>query len=130
YDLPIAVELLIATGQAPPLAEPALFLGELSLHGAHRDTAGILPMVSVARDHQISTVFVPAADAREAALVEGVTILPVSTLGELLAHLRGQQQIVPQEPTPIVAPDSDTYPVDFSDVRGQEHVKRALEVAA
>ncbi|MBI2939029.1 MAG: YifB family Mg chelatase-like AAA ATPase, partial [Chloroflexi bacterium] len=130
YDLPIAVALLIATGYAPPLAEPALFLGEVALDGALRHTNGILPMVCVARDHQISTVFVPAVDAPEAALVQEVTVLPVTSLGELVEHLRGSCRLTPHPPVlPTVAADCH-FPVDFGDVRGQEHVKRALEVAA
>jgi hypothetical protein len=73
--------------------EGCLFLGELGLDGALRHTNGILPMVALARDRGIRTVFVPALDAQEAALVEGVTTIPVATLGALIGHLRGDLAI-------------------------------------
>src|SRR3954469_9814310 len=89
YDLPIAVGLLIATEQLEPSFDRVLFLGELSLDGALRHTDGLLCMVLFARDHGYDTVFVPEVDAPEAALVAGVTVVPVPTLALLAAHLRG-----------------------------------------
>jgi hypothetical protein len=73
--------------------EGCLFLGKLGRDGALRHTNGILPMVALARDRGIRTVFVPATDAQEAALVEGVTIIPVASLSALIGHLRGDLQI-------------------------------------
>src|SRR5579872_2321595 len=73
YDLPIALAIALATQQIPEIGSAALFLGELSLDGDVRHTDGILPMVSVARDKGITTVYVPAADAFEASLLDGVT---------------------------------------------------------
>jgi Magnesium chelatase, subunit ChlI len=84
------------------------------------------------RDRRFRTVFVPAVDAAEAALVEDVTVYPVETLAQLVAHLRGDVVIAPFLPDPQLlahAPDV-AYPYDLSDVRGQEHIKRAIEVAA
>ncbi|WIG59371.1 MAG: AAA+ ATPase superfamily protein YifB/ComM, associated with DNA recombination [Ktedonobacterales bacterium] len=140
YDLPIAVAMLMASEQIAPLsatggvgvADDCLFLGELSLDGGLRHTHGILPMVALARDRGISAVYVPAMDAPEAALVEDVAVYPVEHLAQLAAHLRGEQGIAPYVPDPaLLAPGGDkTYPYDLADVRGQEHVKRALEVAA
>ena len=95
YDLPIAAGILFSTGQAPPPGEPAIFLGELSLDGGLRHTAGILPMVWVAREQGIRTVYVPAVDAAEAALVDGVLVYPVTTLAQLLTHLQGETAIEP-----------------------------------
>ncbi len=132
YDLPIAVGILFSTGQAPPTPEPAIFLGELSLDGGLRHTAGILPMVSVARDQGILAVYVPSTDAAEAALVDGITVYPVETLAQLLSHLQGDAAISPFPHSGVHlngnchAPD-DT---DLCHVRGQDHAKRALEVAA
>ncbi len=83
-----------------------------------------------AREHGITTVFVPAVDAQHAALVEGVTIIPVEHLAALVGHLRGEAPIAPAQP---LALDLDVEPAVASDLaaeRGQEHVKRALEVAA
>ncbi len=108
----------------------SLFLGELGLDGTLRHTNGILPMVALAREHGITTVFVPAVDAQHAALVEGVTIIPVEHLAALVGHLRGEAPIAPAQP---LALDLDVEPAVASDLaaeRGQEHVKRALEVAA
>ena len=140
YDLPIAVGLLLAAEQVAPVAatgavvtaEDCLFLGELGLDGTLRHTHGILPMVALARDRRFRAVFVPAADAAEAALVDDVTVYPVETLAQLVAHLRAEASIAPFIPDPsLLAHDPDAiYPYNLSDVRGQEHVKRALEVAA
>ncbi|HEV7126907.1 MAG TPA: YifB family Mg chelatase-like AAA ATPase [Ktedonobacterales bacterium] len=140
YDLPMAVGLLLASEQVAPIvatgavltAEDCLFLGELGLDGTLRHTHGILPMVALARERRFRAVFVPVMDAAEAALVEDVTVYPVETLAQLVAHLRGETPISGFVPDPnLLAYDPDTaYPYNLSDVRGQEHVKRALEVAA
>jgi len=141
YDLPIAVAILMASEQvAPPdatgaiaLADGALFLGELSLDGSLRHTHGILPMVALASERQITSVFVPSMDAAEAALVEDVTVYPVEHLAQLIAHLRGDARLTPYVPDESLLRTENEfadYPYDLSDVRGQEHVKRALEVAA
>lgn len=128
YDLPIAVGILAASEQVPLQAGQQLFLGELSLDGALRHTAGILSMVTLAKDKRIETVFVPAVDAAEAALVEGVTVIPVQNLADVALYLRGLLHI---EPVPFHA-DCEHEPapaLDLAEVRGQEHVRRGLEVA-
>ncbi|MBI2171273.1 MAG: YifB family Mg chelatase-like AAA ATPase [Chloroflexi bacterium] len=132
YDLPIALGVIICTGQLPPNAEDSLFLGELSLDGHLRHTTGILPMVALARQRGFRTVYVPAADAKEAALIEGPAIIPVETLADVVAHLRGERPIPPYVApldSLLEAPPHYDGP-DVSHVRGQEHAKRALEVAA
>jgi magnesium chelatase family protein len=130
YDLPIAIGVLAASGQVQAETDGMLFLGELSLDGSLRHTNGILSMVAVAREKGIRTVFVPAVDAAEAALVEGIRVLPVATLAELVAHLRGDVEL---RPTPTRNGWVEVLPepvVDMAHVRGQEHCKRALEIAA
>jgi len=134
YDLPIAVGILFASGQINPNEEleNALFLGELSLDGTVRHTNGILPMVALAREKHVKAVFVPAVDAVEATLIEGVTVYPVETLGQLIAHLNGIKQLEPYTRDPHILDNVKEahYLQNMSSVRGQEHVKRALEVAA
>ena len=132
YDLPIAVGILFSTGQASPTPEPAIFLGELSLDGGLRHTAGILPMVSVARDQGIRTAYVPAMDAAEAALVDGVVVYPVETLAQLLSHLQGESVIAPFPHSGVYLNGNRQQPdsADLRHIRGQDHAKRALEVAA
>lgn len=132
YDLPIAVGILISSEQAPPPAEPSLFLGELSLDGTVRPTTGVLPMVALAQAEGIGVVYVPEANAHEAALIKGPDVYPVRTLGELFAHLHGVQRIQPYVvDEPPVDDDELTFGgMEFQHVKGQEHVKRALEVAA
>jgi magnesium chelatase family protein len=131
YDLAIAVGLLIASGQLVGDTESAVFLGELSLDGAVRHTQGILPMVALARDRGIGAVYVPREDAAEAALVDGVTVIPVASLRELAAHLAGGTAIPAYRPVEAAEAAGDAWDgTDFRDVKGQEHVKRALEVAA
>lgn len=134
YDLPIAVGILLAHGDIQGIEHinDYLFLGELSLDGGIRHTNGILPMVALARERHVKGVFVPAADAVEASLVEGVTIYPVETLRHLIAHLNGEQPISPHiADLRLLERAKDTpYGQDMAAIRGQEHVKRALEVAA
>jgi magnesium chelatase family protein len=130
YDLPIAVGLLLASEQVAAQVDRALFVGELGLDGALRHTDGVLAMVSVAKSYGIETVYVPFDDAAEAGLVDGTTVIPVRSLAELSAHLNGERPLSPYLASPIAYEDEAIYPVDFQDVKGQEHVKRALEVSA
>ena len=132
YDLPIAVGILVSSGQVQESPSSALFLGELSLDGSLRHTSGILPMVSVARDQEFTMVFVPAVDAKEASLVEGIGIGPASGLGDVVSHLRGDAEIAPLPVGSAEVADTQDTPAgpDLSHIRGQEHAKRSLEVAA
>jgi len=130
YDLPLALAVVMASDQVPPADSTSLFLGELSLDGDVRHTAGILPMVSVARDKGVATVFVPAVDALEASLVEGIAVIPVPNFAALVDHLRGDRVIAPFEPDRTILVFEPEFGSDFSNVKGQEHAKRALEVAA
>lgn len=131
FDLSIAIGILIASGQVRNGIEDAVFLGELSLDGALRHTNGILPMVGVARETGARTVFVPETDAAEAALVEGVEVIPVPSLRELAGHLNGETALPVAPPVSLdIEADEPWTGTDFAEIRGQEHAKRALEVAA
>jgi len=136
YDLPIALGMLAATDQISTDFKDTVFLGELSLDGGVRHTNGVVSMVAVASERGIKRVYVPAEDAPEAALIEGVDVLPVTTLRELVMHLNKHPlaagMIVPYvlQPSDEQADHDGHYPVDMSHIKGQEHVKRALEVAA
>jgi magnesium chelatase family protein len=131
YDLPMAVGLLIASEQLSADLSRTLILGELSLDGTVRHTNGVLPMAAVARENGFDTLFVPASDAPEAALIPDLQVYPIETLFALVMHLQGMQPIAPYRGTIDFTPEtSPAYAADFSEIRGQEHVKRALEVAA
>jgi len=130
YDLPIALGVLIYAGMLPPqAAEGLMVVGELSLDGSVRHTRGVLPMAATARAAGFQRIVVPAVDAAEAALVPDLEVIPVTSLAQLYRHLRGEESIPPQATAEV----SESIPpvfVDFSEIKGQEHVKRALEVAA
>lgn len=130
YDLPIAVGLLLAGQQVESDTGGAVFIGELGLDGGLRHTDGVLSMAAVARARGIKTIYLPAEDAAEAALIDGPAIIPVRSLSELVDHLAGAQPIGPHLNSARFEDIEPVFPVDFKDVRGQEHVKRALEVAA
>jgi magnesium chelatase family protein len=131
YDLPIAVGLLMASEQLHADLSRTLVIGELSLDGIVRHTNGVLPMAALARDRGFDSLFVPASDAPEAALIPDLQVYPIETLFALVMHLQGMQPIAPYRGTLDFTPEtSPAYAADFSEIRGQEHVKRALEVAA
>ena len=130
YDLPIALGVAIATNQLRPEAfEGTMVIGELGLDGVVRHVRGVLPMAAVARQQGFKRVFVPASDAAEAALIPDLEVIPISSLTALYAHLMGLNPIAPH---PLLTPEDVQLNVqtDFCEVKGQEHVKRALEVAA
>ncbi|MCL2362645.1 MAG: YifB family Mg chelatase-like AAA ATPase [Defluviitaleaceae bacterium] len=132
FDLPIAVGILIGTEKLPAYAsQGAFFTGELSLDGAVRPVSGVLPMVLAARAEGLLACYVPAANAEEAALVDGVTVFPVSNIMDLVNHFAGQM-ISPTKVdiNAIFRDNAAIHRMDFSDVKGQPGVKRALEVAA
>ena len=130
YDLPIALGVIVLAGFLPHgKVENTLVVGELSLDGVVRHARGLLPMAATARANGYKRMFVPEVDAPEAALIPDLEIIPVKTLADLYNHLSGRRLIEPYIPSSDVL-EPLFMPTDFSEVRGQEHVKRALEVAA
>jgi magnesium chelatase family protein len=130
YDLPIAVGVLLASNNVFADIEDAVFIGELSLDGGLRHTTGILPMVALAAANGMARAFVPWDDADEAALVNGIDVYPIDTLAGLVRHLHGEAPIPVYRGKPIDDTIEVSHALDFAHVRGQEQVKRGLEVAA
>jgi magnesium chelatase family protein len=130
YDLPIAVGVLISMGLLDPecVAE-SLVVGELSLDGSVRHVRGVLSMAALARAQGFQRIFTPESDAAEAALIPDLEVIPVANLSTLFAHLAGHVQLPSQ---PLL--EAEALPLsnitDFCEIKGQEHVKRSLEVAA
>ena len=129
FDLPIAVSVLVASGQLVN-DQNALFLGELSLDGSTRHTKGVLSMVLLAKEKGIKKVFIPKENGLEAAIVAGVDIFPARSLKDIFLHLSGQKLLEKLEHLPYEdLEEEEEYEVDLRDIKGQEFVKRALEVA-
>lgn len=133
YDLPIAVGILAASGQLDFDANNSLFFGELSLDGSLRHTPGALPMALLAKQHGFKHLFLPQANAREAAVVRSVKVYPLKNIRELLLHflITSDQKIIPETPLDFSALLSEPVSeFDLSEVRGQEHAKEAAKIAA
>ena len=135
FDLPIAVGVMIATGEIQPdpglrTDEIALF-GELSLDGHVQPIAGALPMVISAKENGIHDVILPEKNAREAACIEGMNIMPVSHLREVIAFFEGRETIRKQEQIPYESLKNEIAAgTDMAQIKGQKGARRALEVAA
>lgn len=129
YDLPILIALLRASGQLDASLEDSVFIGELSLSGEVRPVRGVLPMAVHAKEAGFRRFYVPAQNAAEGAVVQGLEIYPVASLSALFAHLTGRVPLSPASPGEQTPQTGAPLP-DFSEVRGQEEAKRALEIAA
>lgn len=131
YDLPIAVGVLAASQQINPVKlHKSLVVGELSLDGTLRHVRGVLPMAALARQEGFHRLIVPKVDAEEAALIPDLEIIAVESLRQLTDWLAGEIEIEIPKPSFSLDDFSAIYQTDFQDIKGQEHVKRALEVAA
>jgi len=130
YDLPIAIGILIASGQLSADISDSIFVGELSLDGNLRATSGILPLALLARNKNFRRIFIPSLNAKEAAVVEGLATIPVENIIDLFHHLSGNKKIPPHPKINIDLENSVSYDFDMKEIRGQEMAKRALEIAA
>ena len=131
FDLPVALGVLACLDAFPAAAlDGRLILGELSLDGLVRPVPGVLPMVAAARDRGIRETIVPAANGPEAALVRGIRGYEARTLTDLIEALAGRATLDEVRPEDAPRPLATPHAPDLADVRGQAHVKRALEIAA
>lgn len=131
YDLPIALGILTSLGVIDvESCRNSVFAGELSLEGNVRPITGAISVAQMARDKRFKSVFLPADNAEEASLIEGITIYPVKSLIELVWHLNGDARIRPLHRASRNTTEYAEIECDFSEVRGQFQAKRALEIAA
>ena len=132
YDLAIAVAFLIANNQINlENLEDKLFWGELSLEGKLRPANGVLAIALMAKEEKFRTLFIPQENAAEAALVKNLEVIPVESLNQLIAHLKGEV-LIAQRPHLKIKQFSlvNDWLADFAYIKGQEQAKRALEIAA
>ena len=131
FDLPIAVGILIANGfiYKANLTD-TIFIGELSLDGSICPIKGILPICIEAKRLGMKRILLPIANAKEASIMDELEIIPVSNLNEIIDYLNGHFIISPEPTSHFISNTNTTYKFDFSEVKGQENVKRALEISA
>jgi len=131
YDLPIALGILLASGQLKAEISDAVFIGELALDGKLRHTNGVLPVVIMSKEKKIKRVFLPEVNAKEAAIISGLEVFPIDSLISLFYHLNSQKLILPQKHTKLDNYNKEElFEFDMAEIQGQEQVKRAMEIAA
>ncbi|HNT30758.1 MAG TPA: magnesium chelatase domain-containing protein, partial [bacterium] len=131
YDFPMAVGMAVGLGVIEPVASDWLFLGELSLDGELRRTNGILPLVLMAKDKGFTRVILPAVNAPEASLIDGIDVIGIESFHQLIDYLHGDVVLEPFPSADFSALRIEqTYTHDLQLIRGQEQAKRALELAA
>lgn len=131
FDLPIALGYLLSSGEL--VFDPAqkMFVGELSLNGELKSIRGVLPIVQLAKDNGFTEIFVPSVNAKEAALVEGIFVYGVKTLRNIVEHLsESSETSLDAEPVTQIEKKRAKFSTDLCDIKGQEHAKRGLEIAA
>jgi len=131
YDLPIAIGFLLATHQVSFDFKNKMFLGELALNGDIRSVKGVLPMAILAKEKGIKEIYVPRENIQEASIISELQIFPVNNLVDLVLHLQNKKAILPAEALNLENFFStEAHLVDMAHIKGQEHAKRALEIAA
>lgn len=135
FDLPMAIGILIATDNIKninlsKILDETVFIGELSLDGNLNKVSGILPICIEAKRLGIKQIILPEENVEEASIIEGIDILPVSHITEILSFLNNDIKILPRKNTKVNQLNESIYDIDFSEVKGQESVKRTLEIAA
>ncbi len=130
FDLPIAIGLMIGSGQIENNLDDTMLVGELSLDGGLRRTQGVLPLTILAKRIGLKRIFVPKDNADEAAVVEGIDVFAFNSLSEVAAFLLGLATVDIYHSKPLDLENNQIYEYDFSQIKGQEQAKRALEIAA
>lgn len=132
FDLPIAIGILAASGMIEnDRLKKLLILGELSLDGRVKPIKGGLSITAMARENGMEGILLPAQNAAEVSVIEGIPVYPIENLPQAVEFLCGKLELDPVIPeTPVETPHANEYELDFTDVKGQHHVKRALEIAA
>ena len=129
YDLPVLIAMLRASKQLKGDTDGFAFIGELSLDGEVRRVNGVLPMLLKAKEEHIPAVFIPYDNKLEGSVLEGIDVLPVKNIFEVMKHISGEEKITPCYNKNLTETEI-SYSVDFSEVKGQAEAKRALEIAA
>ncbi len=131
YDLPMAVGMFLSSERLAIDLSDALIVGELALDGSLRHSNGILPLVLYAKAHHFTRVFVPAVNAAEASVIQGIQVYAVETFGDMIAHITHKKSLQPIQTTSLEQWfEEHPCEMDMAYIKGQEFVKRALEIAA
>ena len=130
YDLPIAVGILVASGQLDTKLSGSVFYGELSLDGSLRHTAGVLPTAVMTAKVGGRKLFLPSVNAKEASMVENLEVYPVEKITDLFQHISGLKEIKAYRRDKVDLNYFSEYEYDMRDIKGQESAKRSLEIAA
>jgi len=130
YDLPIAIGLLLASGQLNPYPIKSLLIGELALNGDIRPAAGIVSIAAFAKQEGYEEIYLPIENAAEAGLIDGLHVFPVRNLRDLVLHWRNEKPLTPQPAFDAAHATETDYILDMKDIAGQAHAKRALTIAA
>lgn len=131
YDLPLAIGIMAVSNQVDvSLLDQYVIMGELSLDGSVNPIKGVLPMAIQAKSDGFKGIIIPKENAKEAGIVDGIDVIGVEDLSEVVDFLNGEKQIEPEQIDMDSLVHEDVYAFDFQDVKGQESIKRALEIAA